>query len=157
MEISESMSFWIGVIGTFMGILSTGIAIYQWAVINETKKRRHEIQFILAGVGHLVLGKCQSWDNQIGLLARPETANDLGIFRAYASVRDDLIEIKNLVSALEGTVDSNSSASIALLQKGIEQAKLNNELQEIALKNPTRHEPLGKRSEELRSENGDAK
>ena len=61
MEISASTSFWIGAIGTLVGILSVGIAIYQWAVLNEAKKRRHEIQFILAGVGHLALSKCQSW------------------------------------------------------------------------------------------------
>ncbi|MDV6347094.1 hypothetical protein R2083_06145 [Nitrosomonas sp. Is35] len=157
MEISASASFWIGMIGTLVGVLSGGIAVYQWAVINEAKKRRHEIQFILAGVGHLVLSKCQSWNNQIALLARPETADGLGIFRVHVSARDDMNEIHSLVTALEGTIDSSSSASKALLQKSIEQAKLNNELQETALKNPTRHEPLVNRAEEPRSESGGAK
>lgn len=141
MEISATTSFWIGAVGTVVGILSAGIAVYQWAVLNEAKKRRNEIQYILAGVGHLALSKCQSWNNQIALLARPENADGLSIFRVHASARDDLMQIHSLVTALEGTIDSESSASRALLQRAIDQVKLNNELQETALRNPTRHEP----------------
>ncbi len=154
MEISASTSFWVGAIGTLVGILSAGIAVYQWAVLNEAKKRRHEIQFILAGVGHLALSKCQSWNNQIELLARPEKAEDLGIFRIYASARDDLMQIHSIVTALEGTIDSNSSASKALLQKSIEQARLNNELQETALKNSTRHESAVENAKDSGVRNG---
>ncbi len=138
MEVSESTSFWIGVVGTLVGVISAGIAIYQWAVINEAKKRRHEIQFILAGIGHLALSKCQAWDNQIALLTKPGSIEDLKVFQVHVSAKDDLIEIHSLVTALEGTIDPDSSASKSLLHKSIEQAKLNNELQEAALRNPTR-------------------
>ena len=39
MEISETVSLWVGAIGTLVGVISGGIAIYQWAVINESTMR----------------------------------------------------------------------------------------------------------------------
>ena len=65
MEISSVVSFWIGVSGTLVGIIGTGIAIYQWAVLNETNKRKSELQYILAGINNAALQKQVSWQNQI--------------------------------------------------------------------------------------------
>jgi len=138
MEISPAVSFWVGVIGTVVGIVGCGIAIYQWAIINENKKRRQENQFLLAGIGHLALSKMQAWNNQIRLLPRPNSDEELEIFRIHTSARDDLGEVYSLASALEGTIDSRTSATTALLEKGMRQAELNNKLQEIGLQNPTR-------------------
>ena len=137
MTISAELSFWIGVVGTLFGILGTGISIYQWAVINENKKRRQEIQFVLAGVGNLALSKVQAWNNQLSLLPRPKEETELEIFRVHSHARDDLAEIHSLASALEGTIDSECSATSALLKKGIEQNELNNKLQSVGLQNPT--------------------
>jgi len=43
MNISAEVSFWVGVAGLLIGIIGLGIAIYQWAVLNESKKRKKEI------------------------------------------------------------------------------------------------------------------
>ena len=137
MEIIESVSFWIGAIGTLAGILGLGIAIYQWAIINESKKRRQEIQFVLAGVGNLALSKVQAWNNQINLLPHPKEDAELDIFRVHSNARDDFLEISGLVTALEGTIDSETSATTSLLEKSIKQGELNNKLQSVGLENPT--------------------
>ncbi len=50
MVIDDTVSLWFGGIGTLVGVIGLGIAIYQWAVINEGKKRRSELQYILAGI-----------------------------------------------------------------------------------------------------------
>jgi len=119
-----------------VGIISAGIAIYQWTVMNENKKRRQEIQFALAGVGSLALSKVQAWNNQISLLPRRNSNEDLEICRVYSNARDDLMEVSSLTNALEGTIDSDFSASNALMEKGIRHAELNNKLQTISLQNP---------------------
>ena len=149
MQISAEVSLWIGIIGTLAGVGGLGFAIYQWAVLSQSKKRRQEIQFLLAGVGHLALAKVQAWNNQISLLPRPNEDQDLQVFRIHEHAKDDLAEIYSLVSALEGTIDSEKSATTALLKKNIEQNELNNKLQEIGLKNPTHPNNQKKTSEKL--------
>ncbi|MBX3640499.1 MAG: hypothetical protein KF888_08300 [Nitrosomonas sp.] len=137
MQISAEISFWIGIIGTLVGVIGLGITIYHWAISNENKKRKREIQFILAGVGNLALSKAQAWNNQIGLLPKPKGDVDLETLRVHSKARDDLTEIHSLVSALEGTIDSECSATISLLEKCIKQNELNNKLQTVGLQNPT--------------------
>lgn len=144
MEISAELSFWIGVIGTSVGVISLGVTVYQSAVMNERKKHQldqkkklSEIQYLLAGVGNLALAKVQAWHNQASLLPKPQDDKDLEMFRVHSNAKDDLMEVSSLVSALEGTIDLKFSATTQLLEKSIEQSKLNNELQKIGLENPT--------------------
>jgi hypothetical protein len=70
MVISETVSLWVGGIGTLVGIISAGIAIYQWAVINEGKKRKSELQYILAGINNAAIQKQLAWQNQINTLPK---------------------------------------------------------------------------------------
>ncbi|WP_318468308.1 hypothetical protein [Photobacterium leiognathi] len=130
MDIASTISLLVGIIGT-------GIAIYQWAVLNESKKRKKEIQFLLAGISNLSLAKQQAWINQISLLNQPQEAEQLAHARSCVRARDDLSEIQSLVAALEGSIDSDCSATTAILEKTLEQTKLNNQIQAESLKNPT--------------------
>jgi hypothetical protein len=65
----------VTIISLLVGIIGTGIAIYQWAVLNESAKRKKEIQFLLAGVSNISLAKQQAWINQISLLKIPKILN----------------------------------------------------------------------------------
>jgi hypothetical protein len=130
MDITEILSLLFGFTGT-------GIAIYQWAVLNESKKRNKEIQYLLAGVSNLSLAKQQAWINQISLLNTPNDPEQLAHARACVRARDDLGEVHSLVSALEGVIDADNSATTSILKKSLEQSKINNQLQEEGLKNPT--------------------
>lgn len=108
---------YIGIIGLLVGIIGTGIAIYQTAIINESKKRKHELQYILAAINATSIQKQQAWQNQIGLLGKPSTPEEWGVARLHIRARDDATEIANLTSALEGTIDSDSSAIVAIMDK----------------------------------------
>lgn len=130
MDVTEILSLLFGFIGT-------GIAIYQWAVLNESKKRNKEIQYLLAGISNLSLAKQQAWINQISLLNNPQDPEQLAHARSCFRARDDLGEVHSLVSALEGVIDSENSATTSILEKSLKQSKLNNQLQEESLKNPT--------------------
>lgn len=110
MEITE-------IIGLVVGIVGTGIAIYQTAVINESKKRKNELQYLLAGVNAVATQKQQAWQNQMSLLSTPETDEEWTIAKLHVRARDDVSEIANLTSALEGTIDSDNSAIVAMMDK----------------------------------------
>ena len=124
-------------IGLIVGIIGTAIAIYQFAVINENKKRKAEMQFLLAGIGNIALSKQQTWNNQISWLPNPQNPVELENVRIHTRARDDFIEISSLVSALEGAIDIDSSASTKMLERSIEDGELNNKLQTVSLENPT--------------------
>jgi len=126
----EAISFAVGIIGT-------GISVYQWAVINESKKRKHELQYLLASIHSLALSKQQGWNVQINLLPSPKDEQQLENLRIHARARDDFVEMANLASTLEGTIATDSSAISALLKQTFENTRLNNLLQEEALRNPT--------------------
>ena len=130
MDLSEIISLSVGIIGT-------AIAIYQFAVIKENKKRKNEIQHILAGINHAALQKQMSWQNQISTLPKLETDQEWEFGRALLRARDDFQEIGGLTQALEGTIDTENSAIKKLMEQGIEITKLNNELQAEGLNNPT--------------------
>jgi spore coat polysaccharide biosynthesis protein SpsF (cytidylyltransferase family) len=130
MELSEIISFSVGVIGT-------AIAIYQFAVIKESQKRKNEIQYILAGINHAALQKQISWQNQISTLPKLESPQDWEFGRVLLRARDDFQELASLTQALEGTIDTENSAISKLMQKSIDITKLNNELQAEGMKNPT--------------------
>lgn len=121
-----------------VGIIGTGIAIYQWAVINESKKKLSELQYLFAGINSSALQKQVGWDNQIKLLVKSENEKDQEILRTHLRARDAFADIASLVSALERSMNSESSAIGSMLQRSIEQANLNNRLQEEALKNPNK-------------------
>ena len=124
------------IIISIIGVIGTAIAIYQWAVINESKKRRSELQFLLAGINKLALSMQLEWSNQISLLSRPQSEKDMEIYRLHVRVRDNLMEIGSTISALENVIDTDSSAVTAMLEKTIKQAELNNRLQAEGQKNP---------------------
>ena len=137
MEISSTVSFWIGVSGTIVGIIGTGIAIYQWAVLNETNKRKSELQYILAGINNAALQKQVSWQNQMNTLPKFESPEDWEKGRLYLRAKDDMGEIASLAVALEGAIDIKNSAIGKMMEQSIEMVRKNNELQNEGLKNPT--------------------
>ncbi len=120
----------VGAIGTF-------VSIYEWAVLNESKKRRHELQFLMAGIHQLALSKQMEWNNQMSFLPRPQNDKDLEVLRTHARARDNLMEVCSAIAALESVIDTESSAISAMLKKTITQTELNNRLQAEGLKNPT--------------------
>ena len=137
MEISATVSFWIGAIGTLVGIISAGIAVYQWAMINESNKRKSELQYLLAGINNAAIQKQMAWQNQINTLPKFESPQDWEMGRLYLRARDDMGEIASLTIALEGTIDADNSAITAMMDKSISLVKKNNQLQAEGLKNPT--------------------
>ncbi|PSV14406.1 hypothetical protein [Photobacterium kishitanii] len=137
MEISATVSFWVGAIGTFVGIISTGIAVYQWAMINESNKRKSELQYLLAGINNAAIQKQMAWQNQINTLPKFESPQDWEMGRLYLRARDDMGEIASLTIALEGTIDAENSAITAMMDKSISLVQKNNQLQAEGLKNPT--------------------
>ncbi|MGO2183054.1 MAG: hypothetical protein ACTH36_12180 [Pseudoalteromonas nigrifaciens] len=104
-------------IGLIVGIIGTAIAIYQAAIINESKKRKNELQYLFAGINAAAVQKQQAWQNQIALLPKPSTPEEWAIAHAYIRARDDVAEIANLTSALEGTIDPDNSAIVAMMDK----------------------------------------
>ncbi len=130
MELTEALSLMVGVIGT-------AIAIYQSAIIRESKKRKSEIQYILAGINNAALQKQVSWQNRISTIPKLETDKDWELANSLMRARDDFQERASLTVALEGTIDVDHSAIKAMMQKSIEITKQNNELQTEGLKNPT--------------------
>ena len=104
------------ILGLLFGFVGTGIAIYQTAVINEGKKRKHELQYLLAGINAAANQKQVAWQNQISLLS-PKTAEQYEAAQVYVRARDDVMEIAALSSALEGTIDTGNSAIVAMMDK----------------------------------------
>lgn len=136
MEINETVSLWFGGIGMLVGLIGTGIAIYQWAVINEGKKRKNELQYLLAGINSLALQKQVAWQNQISVLGTPNTPEEWEIARLNVRARDEVSEIASLTVALEGAIDTDNSAITAMMDKYTEIAEKNNRLQTEGMKNP---------------------
>jgi len=126
-----------GTISLVVGIIGTGVAIYQWAVLNESKKRKRELQYIIAGINSAALQKQQAWQNQIALISKPETPAEWETARLYVRAKDDFAEIASLTVALEGTIDVEGSAISDMMDKYLANVKKNNELQAEGLKNPT--------------------
>lgn len=119
-------------IGLMAGIIGTGIAIYQWAVINESKKRKNELQYILAGINASAIQKQAAWQNQITLLQPPKTPEEWRIAQISVRARDDIAEIANLTSALEGAIDTENSAIVSMMDKHKKIVEKGKELRESA-------------------------
>lgn len=105
------------ILGLVVGIIGTGIAVYQTAVINEGKKRKNELQYLLAGINAVANQKQQAWQNQISLLQPPKTPEEWEIAKLSIRARDDSNEIASLTSALEGTIDTENSAIVTMMDK----------------------------------------
>lgn len=127
------------VISLLVGVVGTAIAIYQSAIINESKKRKGELQYLLAGINSSALQKQQLWQNQISLLKPPETEQEMELIRALVRARDDFTDIANLTVALEGAIDPDASAISSMMDKYLDTVRKNNVLQEEALKNQSQH------------------
>lgn len=136
MDLMSAISFVVGIVGT-------SIAIWQTAILNESKKRRGELQFLLAGINSSALQKQQQWTNQIALLGRPDAEGAMEALRIYVRARDDFTDIANLTVALEGAIDTESSAISSMMDKYLSTIRKNNALQEEGLKNPARAEAKG--------------
>lgn len=134
MDLMDWVSFGVGAIGT-------AIAIYQTAVLKESKKRRGELQFLLAGINSSALQKQQGWHNQITLLGAPHGEAEMQLFRAHVRARDDFADIAQLTVALEGAIDTESSAISSMMDKFINTVQKNNKLQAEGLRNPTVKNP----------------
>ncbi|MEL0649510.1 hypothetical protein V6248_18965 [Pseudoalteromonas agarivorans] len=115
------------ILGLLFGFVGTGIAIYQTAVINEGKKRKHELQYLLAGINAAANQKQVAWQNQISLL-HPKTPEQYEVAQIYVRARDDVMEIATLSSALEGTIDTGNSAIVAMMDKYKTITEKNNEI-----------------------------
>lgn len=129
----DMMTILFGVIG----VIGTAAAIYQTALLRANKKHRAELQYLLAGIHQLALSKQVAWNNQLGLLPPIRDEKDLAVARVHTQARDDLMEMSSAISALEGTISTESSAIKAMMEKTLEQVQLNNKLQEEGLKNPS--------------------
>ncbi len=136
MVINETVSLWFGGIGTLVGLIGTGIAIYQWAIINEGNKRKNEFQYILAGIHNVAIQKHISWKNQISTLPKLESQQDWETCRLYLRARDDFAEISSLTIALEGIIDVDYSAISTMMDKSKDIVKKNNQLQSEGTNNP---------------------
>lgn len=135
-----------------VGVVGTACAIYQTAVIRESRKRGAELQYLLAGIHQLTLAMQLEWRNQISLLpSPPQTESQLEILRLHVRAADNASEIASAISALEGVISSDTSAIKSMLQKTIDQAELNNQLQEAGLKNPALTRALEKRADPTES------
>lgn len=117
-----------------IGLVSFGIAVYEYAVIKEREKQAKKMQFLLAGVSHSALNKHMAWVNQINLPTKNGT--DPKIMEIMVRARDDFADIVSLASVLEGAIDPASSAITGGLEKSIKTVQLNNQLQGKALENP---------------------
>lgn len=122
-------------LGLLVGIIGTSTAIYQTAVINEGKKRKHELQYLLAGINSAANQKQMAWQNQINLSPPPSTQEDYKVLQSFVRARDDVMEIAALSSALEGTIDTNNSAILSMMDKYRSITEKNNEI--IATQSPT--------------------
>ena len=118
------------------GVFGTSIAIYEWAVINESKKRKGEFQYLLASINNLAIRKQTTWQTQLSLFGAPQTPEEWSVAQLYCRARDEFSEFSGLAVALEGSIDSGKSAITAMTQKSIELIKLGNVLQTEGLKNP---------------------
>ncbi|MEZ7276172.1 hypothetical protein EXT42_18655 [Pseudoalteromonas sp. CO302Y] len=105
------------VLGLVIGVIGTAIAIYQAAIINESKKRKNELQYLFAGINAAATQKQQAWQNQISLMPKPNTQEELKLAQLCVRARDDAAEIANLTSALEGTIDPDNSAIVNMMDK----------------------------------------
>jgi hypothetical protein len=103
--------------GLIVGIIGTAIAIYQAAIINESKKRKNELQYLFAGINAAAIQKEKAWQNQIALLPKPSTPEEWAVAHAYVRARDDMAEIASLTIALEGTIDPDNSAIVSMMDK----------------------------------------
>lgn len=126
MDTSEALSLMTGIIGT-------GIAIYQWAVINEGKKRKNELQYLLAGINSSAVQKQQAWQNQLSLIQKPTTPKELEIVQIYVRARDDLADLGALTSSLEGTIDTDNSAIVSMMDKYTKIVEKNKTLQSAGM------------------------
>jgi hypothetical protein len=127
--------------GLIVGIIGTSIAIYQWAIINESKKNRENNQFLIASIGQYSLSKFQGWQNQINIVCsrkdRELSEHELEICKLMYKFKDECMELQALAGALERAIDADGSATMKLMEQTLTASKLNNDIQEEGLKNPT--------------------
>ena len=126
---AESVSNgWQIALGAWSAIASA-VAVYQFAVIKESKERKREFQHLLAGINSLALQKGVGWTNQLSSFDSNDLAERSQEIRVMLRARDEVGEIASLALALEGTIDTDYSAIANLQEKSIEAARRNTEFQ----------------------------
>ncbi len=124
-------------ISLFVGVIGTAISIYQYALINESKTRSRELQFLLAAINSSAIQKQQAWANQIQLLGNVDTEEKMLIAKIHIRAKDDFADIAQLTVALEGAISVDSSAINSMMDRALQYCKKNNDLQTEGLKNPS--------------------
>ncbi|GEA05227.1 hypothetical protein KUL17_41240 [Alteromonas sp. KUL17] len=130
----------LSVISLLVGIIGTAIAIYQTAVLNESKKRNGELQFLLAGINSSAAQKMQSWQNQISIASDSLTPDKMDEFKLLIRARDDFTDLSNLTVSLEGAIDPDSSAISKMMDKYLDTVQKSNEIQKCNMQNPARED-----------------
>ena len=113
-----------------IGAVGSLIAVYQWGGINENKKRKRELQYILASINSSALQKQQFWQNQISSLGEVKTEEEWEIARLHMRARDSFAEIAQQALAMEGIIDTEYSAIERIAEKGLDAIKRANKMQE---------------------------
>jgi len=108
----------INLILGIVGALGTIAAIYQLGVLNETKKRKRELQYILASLNSGALQKQMAWQNQISALKDPATEEEWEIVKIHMRARDSFAELAQQVLAMEGIIDTEYSAIDRVAERG---------------------------------------
>ena len=139
MSITELISLSVGIIGT-------GIAIYQQAIIKGKSKENKRLQYLLTGISHLHVGKNLAWQNQLQAkmmffleMKNQKKIDSLDVEVTYhvllntiMKIRDEFAELQALTEALEGVIDSDNSASIDKMKRNIEFNQLNKTMQDLS-------------------------
>jgi len=112
-----------------LGALGTFIAVYQAAVLRESRKRKEELQYLLISIGQVAIHKQQAWDKLIEMLEDTDTRE---VRKSYMKAANDMKEIHSMASTLESVIDSQRSASSSMQERLLRDlaARQNSEFQE---------------------------
>ena len=89
------------------------------------------MQFLLAAISSSLNMKQVGWNYQIQELTQRQPNADPELLRIHLRARDDMGELQQLVTSLEGAISYEFSAVSHNMEKSIEQGKLNNQLQDL--------------------------
>lgn len=97
-----------------LGALGTFIAVYQAAVLRESRKRKEELQYLLISIGQVAILKHQAWEDLIELLDDGDTRE---VRKSYMKASNDMKEINSMASTLESVIDSQGSAASKMQER----------------------------------------
>ncbi len=118
----------IEIIFGLVGCIGTFVAIYQWGTLNETKKRKRELQYILASLNNSALQKQNSWQNQISALPNPSNEQEWEMLKVHMRARDSFAELSQQLTAMEGIIDTEYSAIEKMTERSLKAVKQGKEI-----------------------------